>query len=206
MSITIAIGGISHETNTFALTPTTLADFEAAGLYRGDEMDILAGTNSVIGGAMAAAQANGVRLARSISGHAIPGGTVSSEAFETIVGEIEAGVRAQPVDAVILDLHGAMVTEGFPGGDGEVARRIRSAVGPDVPVLATFDLHGNIDQTLIDSLDVPLPYNTYPHIDNAERGAEAVDIAVRMIRGEIRPVTRAVKIAISPPSPKGFSG
>ncbi len=205
--IRIAVGGIVHETNTFAAHPTTLDDFRADGLYAGAELEALRETNTVIGGILAAAGHDPeIELLLTTAGSAIPGGTVATDAFEHIVGQICSGIEAQTVDAVVLDLHGALVVEDFPGGDGEVARRVRAIVGPSVPIVAVFDLHGNIDDVLTAAVDVILPYNTYPHIDNAERGEEAVRIASAMVRGECHPVSRAVHISASPPSPNQFSG
>jgi microcystin degradation protein MlrC len=207
MTIRIALGGIVHETNTFALSPTDLAEFEANGLYVGEELRNLTDTNTVVGGAIESIDADPeLELIPTAFSHAIPGGTVSREAFEHIVGQITDGIVAAKPDAVVLDLHGALVVDGFPGGDGEVARRVREIVGPNIPIVAPLDLHGNIDDMLVRSADILLPYHTYPHIDTAERGREAVELAVRMAKGEIRPTMRAVKLAISPPGPQQYSG
>jgi microcystin degradation protein MlrC len=207
MTIRIALGGIVHETNTFALTPTDRAEFEANGLYAGEELRILTGTNTVVGGAIEAIDAAPeLELIPTAFSHAIPGGTVSREAFEHIVGQITDGIAAAKPDAVVLDLHGALVVDGFPGGDGEVARRVRAIVGPGVPIVSPLDLHGNIDDVLVQNADILLPYHTYPHVDTAERGREAVELAVRMANGAIRPTMRAVKLAISPPGPQQYSG
>jgi microcystin degradation protein MlrC len=207
MTIRIAVGGIVHETNTFALSPTTLADFQANGYYSGDGLQELAGTNTVVGGALDAIGADDdLELIPTAFSHAIPGGTVSRDAFDHIMDEITAGIATSKPDAVMLDLHGALVVDGFPGGDGEAARRVREVVGPAVPIISPLDLHGNINDELVANTDILLPYHTYPHVDSAERGREAVELAVKMVRGEITPVMRAVKLSISPPGPNQFSG
>jgi microcystin degradation protein MlrC len=206
MPIRIAVGGIVHETNTFALAPTGLADFEATRLAIGEELRDLRGTNSVVGGIVEAIEADAsLELIPLALATAIPGGTVAREAFERIVGLITDGIAAAGPDAVVLDLHGAMVVDGFPNGDGEVARRVRAIVGPEVPIVAVLDLHGNLDDTLLANTDILLPYHTYPHVDTAERGREAVVLAARMARGEIHPVMRAAKLTISPPGPQQYS-
>jgi microcystin degradation protein MlrC len=206
MTIRIAVGGIVHETNTFAHPPTDLAEFKANGLYEGEEMRSLVGTNTVVGGAIEAIDADpGLEMIPTAFSHAIPGGTVTRAAFDYIVDQITSGIAASKPDAVVLDLHGALVVDGFPGGDGEVARRVREIVGPDVPIVAPLDLHGNIDDVLVANADILLPYHTYPHVDTAERGREAVELAVRMARGEIKPTMRAVKLTISPPGPQQYS-
>jgi microcystin degradation protein MlrC len=206
MTIRIAAGGIVHETNTFALTPTGIADFETTRLAVNEELRDMRATNTVVGGIVDAIDGEAdVELIPLAFGAAIPGGTVTREAIEQIVGLITDGIASEKPDAIVLDLHGAMVVDGLPNGDGEVARRVRAIVGPGVPIVAVLDLHGNLDDTLLANTDILLPYHTYPHVDTAERGREAVDLAVRMARGEIDPVMRAVKLTISPPGPQQYS-
>ena len=207
MTVRIALGGIVHETNTFALTPTGIDEFTARRFFAGDEMRRLIGTNTVIGGALEVIDADpALEPILTLDATAVPGGTVTRDAFERIVGEIIRGIEVGKPDAVVLDLHGALVVDGFPGGDGEVARRVRELVGPDVPIVAVLDLHGNIDEVLVRNTDVLLPYDTYPHVDSAERGAEAVRVAVGIAREELKPTSGVVKLAISPPGPNQFSG
>jgi microcystin degradation protein MlrC len=93
------------------------------------------------------------------------------------------------VDGVRLDLHGAMVIEGIDDGAGDLLEAVRQAVGPGCPIVATtFDLHGNHTQRRLDAATAVVGFDTYPHIDMAERGREAADLIVRTIRGEVRPV------------------
>ena len=72
--------------------------------------------------------------------------------------------------------------------DGEAARRVREAVGPDVPVAMTPDLHSNITWKMIENVTATVVFRTNPHLDPKERAVEAADILVRTIRGEVRPV------------------
>src|SRR4029079_11455008 len=166
MTIRIAVGGIVHETNTFAQPATDLAEFRANGLYEGDAMRRLAGTNTVVGVAIDAIDGDpDLEMILTAFSHAIPGGTVTRAALDYIVDQITAGIAAAKPDAVVLDLHGALVVEGYPGGDGEGARRVREIVGPDIPFISPLDLHGNIDDVLVANTDILLPYHTYPHVD-----------------------------------------
>jgi microcystin degradation protein MlrC len=73
-------------------------------------------------------------------------------------------------DAILLDLHGAMVTESLEDGEGKLLGRIR-AVAPDVPVGVALDLHGNITERMVANADVLVGFKTYPHVDMAETGA-----------------------------------
>jgi microcystin degradation protein MlrC len=89
---------------------------------------------------------------------------------------------------VLLDLHGAMVVDGIDDADGHVIAAFRQAMGPDRPVVATFDLHGNHTRQRVADATAVVGFDTYPHVDMAERGREAGEIIVRTVRGEIRPV------------------
>ncbi|MGH2533059.1 MAG: M81 family metallopeptidase [Thermomicrobiales bacterium] len=207
MPLRIAVAGISHETNTFAPRPTDLEEFINNRLLRGEEMYEEREANTVIGGAVAAiADTPGLELVPLVSGGAIPGGIVTARAVEAIEGEFVAMLAEQRPDAVVLALHGAMVTERAEDGEAATLRRVRDAVGPEAPVVAVLDLHANVSQAMVDFANVLLPYDTYPHVDSAERGQEAVHLAARMARGELRPVTGFVKLPMISPCPKQFTG
>ena len=85
--------------------------------------------------------------------------------------------RSAPVDAVYLDLHGAMVAEHVDDGEGEILRRVRKAVGPRVPIVASLDLHANVTQAMIDGAEALIAYRTYPHVDMAETGGPGAGAA-----------------------------
>lgn len=207
MTIRIALAGIAHETNTFVARPTTYDDFVANGLFRGAEIEQLAGTNHVAGGVLLAARAMpDVEVIPILITSAIPGGLVTADAINRIEGEIVAGIAAARPDAVVLDLHGAMATELSPDGEGPTLRRVREVVGPDMPVMVVLDLHTNLSDEMVALATMLIPYNTYPHVDNEERGAEALHHAVAAARGEVRPVSTAIRLPIFPNGPRQFSG
>lgn len=202
----LLLAGIVHETNTFAEKRTDLDEFEANGFFRGDELLELAGTNTIIGGAVGAARELGVDLIPVIATSAIPGGLVTDRVFELVVTAIEAAVLETRPDAIVLDLHGAMVTESHDDGDGAVLERIRMAAGPEIPIFATLDLHANVGPQMLSNPTALIPFDTYPHVDNAERGDEAVRLAARTVSGAVRPVMRARKLPLLPDGPRQFSG
>jgi microcystin degradation protein MlrC len=202
----IAVAGFSHETNTFASRSTDLSEFEANGYFRGDQLLTLAGTNTVVGGAIDAIAADAaLELIPLTATSAIPGGLVTNRAVEQIEGEIVAGLLKYRPDAVVLDLHGAMVTELHDDGEAATLLRVRDALPAGVPVVATLDLHTNISHEMVERSDALLPYDTYPHIDCAERGGEAVRLAGRIARGELRPTSTLTKLSMIPPGPKQYS-
>lgn len=192
----IATGGISHETSTFAPTPTTARDFETGlGLFRGrDIVERFRGTNNCTGGFIDGAARHGFDLLPLLWTFAYPGGLIARSAYDALKNEFldrlaQVIAASGPVDGVLLDLHGAMVVEGIDDGDGDFLAAVRRAVGPACPIVATFDLHGNHTQLRIDAATAVIGFDTYPHVDMAERGREAADLMVRAIRGEVRPVS-----------------
>lgn len=174
----IAIAGFAHETNTFAETPTDYADFTtnttfASGL-RGDA--ILANPDFAmpIGGFVAAARAAGDALVPICWYAAEPAGIVTAHAFERITAEIVHGIAgAGPIDAVYLDLHGAMVAAGYDDGEAEILRRVRAVIGPSMPLVASLDLHANVGDGMIAAASALVSYRTYPHVDMRDTGARA---------------------------------
>jgi microcystin degradation protein MlrC len=146
----IAIGGISHETSTFARKPTTLRDFETGfGLYRGHDMITrFRGANICSGGFIEGVDKHGFEVVPLLWAFAYPSGLIVREDYEALKQELLDRWRADeaargPVDGVLLDLHGAMVVEGIDDGDGDVIAGVREVIGPDRPLMVTFDLHGN---------------------------------------------------------------
>jgi microcystin degradation protein MlrC len=207
MSLRIAVAGFEHETNTFASRKATYDDFVRDWFHRGDELRQLCDTNTVPGGFVGAIEASpDLELVPLLHAGATPGGLITADAVERIEGEILEGLRQSKPDAVILCLHGAMVTELSDDGEGQMLRHVREIVGPSVPVVAVLDLHANLTQAMVDLADVLVPYNTYPHVDMAERGEEAVRLAVQIARSEVKPATGYVKLPIAPVTPKQFSG
>ena len=188
----IAIGGFQHETNTFAPSPADYAAFEAGGGWPGVQygeplFGAVAGANIPAAGAIDALRAAGHRLVGTAWAAASPSAAVTSDAYERIAGEMLKRLRdALPVDGVYLDLHGAMVSEGFDDGEGELLRRVREAVGPRVPVVASLDLHCNFTRAMFAGADAFVAYRTYPHVDMAETGARAARLLDSMLRGGAR--------------------
>ncbi|NBS80840.1 MAG: M81 family peptidase [Betaproteobacteria bacterium] len=194
----IAIGGMQHETNTFAPTKASYRAFEQGGgwpgVQRGDSMfEALAGANIPAQGAIEAFRAQGHRLIPLTWAAASPSAHVTQDAFERIVGSLEEDLRrsltsTDGIDAVYLDLHGAMVTEDHEDGEGEILRRVRAIVGPRIPIVASLDLHANVTKAMVEYADAMSIYRTYPHVDMAETGARAAFLAMQMMASGKRPL------------------
>jgi microcystin degradation protein MlrC len=198
----IAAAQLSHETNRFSAVRTGLDAFRASGLAFGQEiLPAARGTNSSFGGFVAGAEEQGFELFPILSVWATPSGLVTREAFETLTGALIEGLRAvAPLDGVLLALHGAMVTEEYDDADGEILRRVRAAVGVETPVAVTLDLHANISEAMVTHTDLLIGYDTYPHVDMAERAREACALLPRLVRGEVRPMAALRKPPMLPTS------
>src|SRR5262245_3513706 len=192
----IAIGGMQHETNTFAPSLADYPAFEAGGGWPGVQYGkplfaAVEGANIPAAGAIEALRAAGHELVATAWAAASPSAHVTTDAFERIAGELISQLKKQlPVDGVYLDLHGAMVAQGFDDGEGELLRRVREVVGPRIPVVASMDLHGNVTRAMVERSDALVGYRTYPHVDMADTGARAARLLDAMLRTGNRPAKR----------------
>jgi microcystin degradation protein MlrC len=183
----IAIGGISHETNTFC-NPTPITDFA-----RLEGETILAanrGVRSYLGGMIDAAERVGATVVPTYSANATPSGGAPAQDFRAMLDRLVASNRSvRPVDAVCLALHGAGAAEGCDDIETVILEAVREAVGPSVPVVATLDLHGNLRPEMLKPATALFGVHLYPHEDSYERGVEAVEFLVRYLQagGRIRP-------------------
>ena len=118
-----------------------------------------------------------------------PMGTITAEAFDTLVGRMIDQLAAHgPWDAVLLALHGAAVSEVHRDVDGEIIERVRRLVGDHVPIGVTFDMHANVSARMIELPTVVNLYMTNPHLDARRRARQSADLTFRAVRGEITPV------------------
>ncbi len=173
----IAVGGFQHETNTFAPVGADFAAFEQAdswpALSRAEALfDAVAGINLPIAGFIEAARAAGHTLVPLTWCAATPSAQVTEDAFERVSALLLEDLAHADVDAVYLDLHGAMVAAHVDDGEGEVLRRVRAAIGAR-PLVASLDLHANITEEMAAEASGLVVYRTYPHVDMAETGARA---------------------------------
>jgi microcystin degradation protein MlrC len=175
----IAVGGFQHETNTFAPLKATLADFEQAdawpGLSSGANLfDAVKGINLPAAGFIDESRSLKHELMPLLWCSAQPSAHVTRDAFETILTSLlERLSRARSLDAVYLDLHGAMVAEHIDDADGEVLARVRRVIGPDVLLVASLDFHANVSARMVEQADGLVSFRSYPHVDMTETGVRA---------------------------------
>jgi microcystin degradation protein MlrC len=186
----IAIGGFLHESHSFAPRPTTYGDFKSPGglppMQVGESLiPGLRTTAAPISGAIGVAEASGVALVPLAWAFANPAGPVEDEAFERLSAQICArlsdALDAGPLDGVYLDLHGAAVVDSFPDAEGELLRRVRAIVGEALPLTISLDPHANLTAAMVRLADAVVPFRTYPHVDMAAAGAQAMRLLLQRI-------------------------
>jgi microcystin degradation protein MlrC len=186
----IAVGGFLHETNTFAPTKATYQDFVHGGgwpaMAQGDDvLKIMRNINVGLSGFIEAAEARGWEMAPTISCGASPSAHVTKDAYERIVKVMVEGISAAgPLDAVYLDLHGAMVTEHLDDGEGEILARVRKVIGKELPLVVSLDLHANVTPEMVEHADALIAYRTYPHVDMADTGRAAAKHLALLLKTE----------------------
>lgn len=188
----VLVGMIFHETNTFSPFATGLPEFHKRSYVEGNGLSAAyRHTHTVLGAYIETLEKEqDCVVLPSFAAAAEPSGIVEATAIETMKAELLKPLGNETVDGVLLALHGAMVTESSEDGDGDILQAVREAVGPDVPIIATLDLHTNLTQKMVDCADALVPYNEYPHADMYERGLVAANLMLRTLRGEIRPCMR----------------
>ncbi len=180
----VAVGGIWHETNTFAPARTALADFE---VHEGEALrKAFQGTKTPLGGYLDAARTGGFEILPCLFASATPAGTVGRDVYEGLAARFLEGLQAARPEAVLLDLHGAMAVDGIDEVEADLVGRIRARLG-QVPIGAVLDFHANVSDAFVERVDVFAGYDTYPHVDPYDR---AVEVAGLLGRKTARAVAR----------------
>jgi microcystin degradation protein MlrC len=210
--IRIAVLNFAHETVTFLPNDTTLDDFLYKGSPAKGEALLSWEPRSYMGGFVKVAREHeGVELV-GIESPLWPrtgtgSGWITSEAYEHFLGRQVAELGAAgPWDGVYLALHGAMGVRGVARPEADIARRVREVVGHGVPIVGTFDPHGNEDEEFLNQADMAFTVKYFPHYDSYLQGERAARMLVRAIRGDYRPATATVKVPILTPTVLQWTG
>jgi microcystin degradation protein MlrC len=184
----VLIARLNHETNTFSPVPTPLAAFGPDGptfgaqAYRDNK-----GMRTAMSAFIDLAEAAGAELVTPVSASANPSGPVDARAYDALTQRI---VDAAPgCDAILLDLHGAMVAHNSADGEGDLLVRLRAAA-PGVPIGVALDLHANVTPAMVENADVIVGFKTYPHVDMYETGEHAGRLLFDLLAGRGRPAMR----------------
>jgi len=182
------VAQMQHETNTFSPVPTPWEAFGKHGPWLGREaLEAVEGTRVPMAAFVDLAREARAEIVTPVAAWAHPSGPVDGAAYDRICALIRDAVRAG-CDAVLLDLHGAMVVEGrTDDGEGTLLEAIR-AVAPRMPIAVSLDLHANVTERMVRNCDVIAGYKTYPHVDGYEAAALAGGVLLRYLKGEVRPV------------------
>ena len=181
----ILVGMMEHETNTFSPLPTRLQDFGPGGPFVGHAAyDAYRPSGYSIAGLLESRRVE-AKVEIVIAANAAPARAVEQSAFEEVSDTICAAVK-RGCDALFLDLHGAMVTEECPSGEGELLTRLRR-IAPELPIAVALDFHANLSDGIVRNATTLVGYKTYPHIDMVETGRRAGEFLLAAMAGRIRP-------------------
>jgi len=185
---------IGTETNTFSPIPTALESFhESFYAPPGQHPDDAKLCTAPLWVARRRAKAEGWTLVEGSCSFAEPAGLVSRDAYESLRDEVLGQLRAaMPVDGVVLGLHGAMVADGYDDCEGDLIENVRAIVGAKVPIGVELDPHCHMTQRRVKNATLIICFKEFPHTDFVARGEEVVELTLRAIRGEIRPVMSLV--------------
>ncbi len=194
----IAIGGIEHETNTYCQGVTRQQQF---AVQRGAKILQATGQETQLGGAIDACIDHGIEPVPLLHAWAQPSGIIDHQSYLAFKDEILEGLAAQPdIDACLLLLHGAGVVDGIPDLEADLAEAVRTQLGPDTPIAACFDLHGNISQSMAQHLNAVFACHHYPHTDQHERAAEAIALLTDLVTSGRRPHCKVVRAPLLLPT------
>jgi len=189
----IAICGIATESCTFSTLPTRLEDFR---ISRGTD-DSFRELYPFLD------KYPDIEFAGTISAKALPGGPVEAAAYDAIKSELLEQLQSGgPFDGVYLDMHGAMNVAGMDDAEADLYSSIREIVGDDPLLSASYDLHGNVSERIMATLDIITGFRTAPHIDALETRERAMSLLLRCLRQGIRPRKAFIKIPVAMPGEK----
>jgi len=195
--IRILTAGLAQESDTFNPNPMQEKDFV---VRRGEEVTQNAEWARVLKEA-------GAEIIPTVHASAPPGGVVSRDAYEKFKAEILARARqAGKVDGVYLEMHGALVVDGYEDAQTDFVQSIRALVGPDAIMAGSFDLHGNMSSQVAKEFDLLTAFRTAPHVDQKETRLRAVSLLLDALRRHQHPVIAFLKLPILVPGERAITG
>jgi microcystin degradation protein MlrC len=193
-------GGISHESNTFSNSPTTLNDFKRQTFNVGQTILSNNIGRGVFGGFIDIASQRGVELLPTLQASTTPKGPVTKEAFNNLLDQLlERMQEYSDIDGAVLSLHGAMIVEGIDDAEGYILKKVHQKLSDQKPLVSVLDLHANVTTDMMRYADCLVGYDTYPHVDQRARGQEAITIAVDLLEKKIKLTSALAKPPIIPP-------
>lgn len=188
MKYRIALAGIYHESNTFLPGKTQWEDFENSHLFRGHPIrEEYEDAHHEIGGILEVFDASEVEVIPLFFAEATPGGLITRETFDRLVGELLEELATQgPWDGIQLCAHGAAVAEDYPDMDGHWLSLVRNLVGHQIPIVCSLDPHANVSPMMVEATDALVSYATNPHLDQRETGRKAARMMLDHLERKVK--------------------
>lgn len=194
-ALRVAVGGILTECNHLGGLPIEMSLYEAGGLHRGEELFQL--TTSVVGGMLSGLRDGSAVPIPSIYASACAAGPITQDCYQQLRSEwYDRLQQALPVDGVLLPLHGAALVDGLDDPEGDLIEAARRLVGPDVPIVATLDLHAHVTAAMVRYADALLAWETYPHRDQYSTGRRGAQLLLDAASGRRRPTMAMGKVPV----------
>ena len=191
----VAVGGILTECNDFGGQPIDVAAFERFELRYGD--DVLGVAGGVMGGMLEVLAERETTPVPLLFASTSPGGPLTDECYQTLRQDLLVALEGvTPVDAVLLALHGAAVSETVHDIEGDLLAAARALVGPDIPIVATLDLHAHVTEAMVTNADGLVAWETYPHRDSYTTGRRGASLLVDTAVGAARPKMVMAKVPV----------
>ncbi len=194
----IAIASMLQESNTFSPVQTHYNDFSP--VFGAAAYERHAGKLTEMGGFIDVLRTTHAEIVPVCAAWAITANRLVRADFEKLAGKIEAGLRKAQPEALLLAMHGAQTAEGEDDVEGEILRRARAVLGPEVPIVLTLDLHANITRRMVETANAIVGYHTYPHVDMFEIGQKAARLLLRMLQGKVKPTMALCKLPLILPA------
>lgn len=200
----IAIAKISHEANTFNPIKTTMNDFLLSGNFVGQEILDKYYSNELggsIAGFISVLKDAGVEIVPLITLGARMRGLLTSKTVTEIEKRLITSIkRAQPFEGVLLNMHGAIVSEDVEDVEGYLIEKVREVIGQEIPIVVTFDIHAFVTERKIENSTSIVGYHTYPHLDSVQTGERAAKLLLKILNEGIKPKVGFIKLPmIAPP-------
>jgi len=192
----VLVVSVVMESDTFSPVKAGLEYFYQGYLLFGKKiLSYHRGKNTEVGGFIEQAEKEKMELVPIISGYCGASGILKDETLEFLKDKILSRIKQiQNFDGILLALHGSMVAESEDDPEGVIIEKIRELAGENVPIISTFDLHGNVTNKIVNNLDGLVGYRTYPHVDFAETGKKATQIMTSILKKNVKPTMASVRV------------
>jgi microcystin degradation protein MlrC len=188
MAKRVGVASIIQETNTFSANQSTMQDFEIQGIWLGaDVVTKSQGMNIEVAGSLEQLSAHGFEAIPLMRAWAMSGGVLLDTELAKMKVILKREITAAGhLDGLILNLHGALVSESDDHTDAQISEFAREILGADIPIVVTHDLHGNPSRRIVAASSALIGFRTYPHIDQGDTGRRAAELMNELLSNNRR--------------------